>query len=94
MVFAQATRRLHGAKPFVQGLRQSVNLRFDIRIRKEREEIAGRAAAFSRPKLSPTIEVENELHRRTIEQIKNKTSHTLPSENRKAASRRDSPARA
>ena len=62
MIFAQATRWLHGAKPIVQGLRQSMNLRFDFRIRKEREEIAWRTAAFSRPKLSPTVEVENELH--------------------------------
>ena len=62
MVFAQATRQLHGAKPIVQSLRQSVNLRFDLRIGKEREEIPGRAATFSRSKLSPTVEVENELH--------------------------------
>lgn len=62
MVFAQATRRLHGAKPIVQSLRQSVNLRSDFRIREKREEIAGRAAAFSRPELSPTVKVENELH--------------------------------
>jgi hypothetical protein len=48
-----------------------MNLRLRARIRKEREEIAGRAAAFSRPKLSPTIEVENELHYRTLEQKKN-----------------------
>lgn len=62
MIFAQATRWLHGAKLIAQGLRQSMNLRSDFRIRKEREEIAGRPTAIVRPKLSPTVEVKNELH--------------------------------
>jgi hypothetical protein len=58
----------------VQGLRYPVYPRLRFRIRKECEEVMRRAAAFSRPKLSPTVEVENQLHSPTIEQKKNISS--------------------
>jgi hypothetical protein len=81
-------------KTTVQSARKLVDLQPSLRIREEREEIAGRAAAFSRPELSPTVKVENELHDRIIEQNKNLTRSEPTSKIRKAASRRDRPTRA
>jgi len=78
VTLVRAAQFAGGTKPRAQLTGQLVDPRLRFRIRKEREEIAGRTAAFARPKLSPTIEVENELHDRIVEQKKNTSSKGCP----------------
>lgn len=62
MILGRSAQLAGGAKPGAQLTGQMVNPHPRFRIWEEREEIAGRTAAFPRPNLSPTVKVENELH--------------------------------